>query len=183
MKKLARIFSCVALAACAGLAFVGDAFANLPANIDEFNERYVEEGQTPEGAAQLWIEAIFVYQNPSTRSSGREMLRVIKYNLPADFEKKAFYGSMLDRIKNQQHIMRSYCAGSAPENNYKADINACELSIVKSKAGAEDNLWKIALKSSGADSERWMKLIKNENGLWQVSDASSMYMGIRPAKK
>ena len=184
MKKIARMISCAALAACAALAFSGSALADLPKNVAEFNARYAEEGKTPEGAVKLWLDAIFVYQNPATKAQGREMLRVIKYNLPADFEKLALYGSMLERINTQQYILRSYCAGTSPSNEYSVDVNKCEVQITKSKEGDADNMWKIALKSSGADSERWMTLVRNEDDedLWQVYNATSMYMGIRPPK-
>ena len=184
MKKIARMLSCAAIAACAAFAFSGNAMADLPADVKEFNARYAEEGKTPEGAVRLWLDAIFVYQNPATKAAGREMLRIIKHDLPADFEKLSLYGAMLERINTQQHIMRSYCAGSSPANNYKADVNNCELTVTKSKAGNADNQWRVALKSSGADSERWMTLIRNEDNedLWQVYNASSMYMSIRPPK-
>jgi len=181
MKKLARLFSGIALAACMSLAFAGTAMAKLPADMDEFHAKYEKEATTPEGAAKLWLEAAFLYHDSATRDLGRQMLIALMKDLPQDFEKKSVHATMVDRIKNQPEIMRSYCAGSSPENGYKADLDNCEITVVRSVAGVEGR-WNIWLKSSGADSERQITLIKKGDH-WVVSNAPGMYMGIRPAAK
>lgn len=182
MKKLSRVLSGIAACACAVCMFVGSASAKLPENMDEFNAMYAAEAKTPEGAVKLWLEAAFLYQDSATRNLGRNMLIKVMKNLPQDFERSSVHATMVDRIKNQPEIQRSFCAGSSPENNYKADPNNCELTISKSQEGREDGYWNVFLVSSGADSPRQVTLVK-EGEHWLVWSAPALFMGIRPAKK
>ncbi len=181
MKKMARFFTGLALAACASFAFAGNAMAKLPADMDEYKAKYEKEAKTPEGAAKLWLEAAFLYQDSNTRALGRDILIALMKGLPSDFERNAAHSTMVDRIKNQPHIMRSFCAGTSPENGYKADLNNCELTVTRSVEGM-DNTWNVWLKSSGADSPRQITLVKDGEH-WKVFSAPGLYMGIRePAK-
>ena len=180
--KLSRIFTCLAFAACATFAFGSVAMAKLPADMAEYNARYEKEATTPEGAAKLWLEAAFLYQDSSTRALGRDIFLALMKGLPKDFERNAAHSTMVDRIKNQPEIQRSYCAGSSPENNYKADVNNCEITVTDSKAGMDPTTWNVWLKSSGADSPRQITLVKDGDH-WKVWSAPGLYMGIRPAVK
>lgn len=181
MKKLSRLFSCLAFAACASFAFAGSAMAKLPESMDEYKAKYEKEATTPEGAAKLWLEAAFLYSDSSTRALGRDILIALMNKLPADFERNAAHATMVDRIKNQPEIMRSFCAGTSPENGYTTDLNNCEITVTGSREGME-NTWNIWLKSSGADSPRQITLIKDGDH-WKVWNCPGLYMGIRPSTK
>ena len=182
MKSLSRVLSGIAACACALCMFVGSASAKLPENMDEFEAKFATEAKTPEGAVKLWLEAAFLYQDSATRNLGRNMLLKVMKNLPQDFERNSVHATMVDRIKNLPEVQRSFCAGSSPENNYKADPNNCELTISKSKEGFEDGYWNVFLISSGADSPRQVTLYKDGDHL-VVSSAAALYMSIKPAKK
>lgn len=182
MRNMIRLLSGIAMAACVSFAFAGNAMAKLPADMDEFQAKYEKEAKTPEGAAKLWLEATFLYQDEATRDLGRKILIAIMKDLPQDFEKKSIHATMVNRIKEQPEIMRSYCAGSSPENGYKADLDNCEITVVRSQQGYEETTWNLWLKSSGADTERQVTLRK-EGEYWKVSNAPGLYMGIRPAVK
>ena len=182
MRNMIRLLSGIAMAACVSFAFAGNAMAKLPANMDEFQAKYEAEAKTPEGAAKLWLEGAFLYSDASTRDLGRKVLIAVMKDLPNDFEKKSTYATMINRMKEQPEIMRSYCADSSPENGYKADLDNCEITVVHSKQGYEETTWNLWLKSSGADSERQITLNK-VGEYWKVSSAPGLYMGIRPAVK
>ena len=171
MKSVSR-FSAIA---CAGLlmasAFATTAMAKLPSSMEEYKARYEKEAKTPEGAAKLWFEAVFLYQNAETKSLGRKML----------LDRNSGYAKMVERIKNNPEIFRSFCAGSSPSNGYKADIENCELTVTSTREEAE-NTFAVFLKSSGADSPRPMKLTQVD-GLWKASSVSSLYLQVQPAKK
>lgn len=181
MKKVSKWLTI----ACAGLlmagAFASTASAKLPSSMDEYRARYASEAKTPEGAAKLWFEAVFLYQNDETKSLGRQMLLDIMKSLPDDFDRNSGYAKMVERIKNNPEIFRSFCAGSSPSNNYKADVDNCELTVTSSREEAE-NTYAVFLKSSGADSPRPMKLTQVD-GLWKASSVSSLYLQVQPAKK
>lgn len=181
MKKLSRIFTTIACTACAFFAFSGNASAKLPADSAEFAAMYESEAKTPEGTAKLWLSAAFLYQEASTRALGREMLLKLMKGLPKDFERNSAHSTMVDRIKNQPEIQRSFCAGSSPENGYKADLNNCEITIERSKEGME-NMWNLWLVSSGSDMARQITLVKDGDH-WLVWSAAGLYMGIKPAVK
>lgn len=181
MKRLSRIFTSALLAGCAALAFCSTASAKLPADMDEYMAKYEQEATTPEGTAKLWLEAAFLYQDSSTRSLARDILVHLMKGLPKDFERNAAHSTMVDRIKNQPEIQRSFCAGSSPENNYKADPNNCEITVESSREGL-DKTWNLWLKSSGSDSARQITLVKVGDH-WKVWSCPGLYMGIRPAVK
>ena len=105
MKKMIHLLSGIAMAACVSFAFAGNAMAKLPADMDEFQARYDKEATTPEGAAKLWLEGAFLYQNDTTRALGRKVLMAVMKDLPKDFEKKSVHATMVDRMKNQPEII------------------------------------------------------------------------------
>ncbi len=181
MKRVTRFFAI----ACAGMLMAGtfapNAMAKLPTSMAEYKARCEQEAKTPEGAAKLWFEAVFLYQNAETKSLGRAMLLDIMKSLPDDFDRNSGYAKMVERIKNNPEIFRSFCAGSSPSNGYKADIQNCELTVTGSREEAE-NTHAVFLKSSGADSPRPMKLTKVD-GLWKASSVSSLYLQVQPIKK
>lgn len=179
--KLGRIMTGAALGIMMACGFGANAFAKLPANMEEFQARFEKEAATPEGAAKLWLESVFVYQNNETRSLGRQMLMATMKGLPDDFDRNAGYAKMMERIKGNPEIFRSFCAGSSPENNYKADVNNCELTVTSTREENE-NTRAVFLQSSGADSPRPIKMSKDGN-TWKAYSVSSLYLQIKPAKK
>ena len=181
MKKMTRWFAGIGMALCASLAFAGSAMAKLPADMTEFQARYSEEAKTPEGAAKLWLEAAFLYSDASTRDLGRQMLLVVMKDLPKDFDKNAAHSTMVERLKSEPHVQRSFCAGTSPENGYKADLNNCEITVTRS-VESYGGAWNVFLQSSGADSPRQVSLMK-VGDVWQVYQPAGLYMGIRPPAK
>lgn len=182
MGKLTRILAGFLVGACVVGGFATDAFAKLPKDMAEFQTRYNEEGKTPEGAAKLWMEAVFLYQQGDTKPLGRKMLLELTKNLPKDFDlRNPAYAKMMERINGNPEIFRSFCAGSSPENNYKADPNNCEFTITNTREETSDSV-AVFLQSSGADAPRPIKMTKVD-GLWKAYSYSSMYLQIQPAKK
>ncbi len=181
MKKMTRLFAGIGMALCISCAFAGSAMAKLPADMAEFEARYAEEAKTPEGAAKLWLEAAFLYSDPSTRDLGRRMLIAVMKDLPQDFERNAAHSTMVDRLKNEPQTQRSFCAGSSPENGYKADLNNCEITVTRSVETYQGG-WNVFLQSSGADSPRQVSLMK-VGDYWKVYQPAGLYMGIKPAVK
>lgn len=182
MTGLTRFLTTTVVALGMFCGFAMNAQADAPADMDEFNARVAKEAKTPEGAAALWMDGVLLYTSSDSRDLGRKIILAMTDSLPPDFEKSTAHTTFVNRMKEQPEIMRSYCAGSAPENGYKADIKKCELNIAGSKASNyEDDVWVIKLQSSGADSTRQIKLIK-QGDIWKVTNYSSIYSGIKPSK-
>ena len=87
----------------------------------------------------------------------------------------------MERINGNPEIFRSYCAGSSPENGYKADIDNCEITVTSTREKAENTV-DVFLQSSGSDAPRPITMT-NVNGLWLATSVSSMYLQIQPARK
>ena len=182
MKSLKRILATTALVLSMTCGFAMTAQAKLPADMEEYQARFEADAKTPEGAVKLWMDALFLYQNPSTRALGAQMMLSIIDDFPDDFERNSAHRMFVERLKTEQQIFRSYCAGSAPDNGYKADPDNCELVITKSvESPYEEGVWLVSLQSSGADSARQVKLIKRGDH-WKVTNYASFYQKIRPAK-
>lgn len=161
--------------------FAFGAQAKLPEDMADYQNRYAKEATTPEGALKLWHEGLMLYQEPISRSLGKKILVAITEGMPADFEKNAMHATFVNRVIEEPQIIRSYCAGTSPENAYKADPNNCELTITRSTE-EYDGTWAIWLKSSGADSTRKVVLTKDGDH-WKILSYPGIYMGIRPAVK
>ncbi|MBQ1266061.1 MAG: hypothetical protein IIY06_04745 [Proteobacteria bacterium] len=182
MNSIKRILTTTALVIGMTCGLAMNAQAKLPADMEEYQARFEKDAKTPEGAVKLWMDALFLYQNPATRSLGSQMMMSIIDGFPDDFERNSAHRMFVERLKTEQQIFRSYCAGSAPENNYKADPDNCDLMITKSlESPYEEGVWTIYIQSSGSDSARQVKLIKRGDH-WKVTNYANFYQKIRPAK-
>jgi hypothetical protein len=153
----------------------GAARATLPRDAEEFAARMKREAVTPDGAAKLWFEAIFVYAKEATRDGGRRMLSQIM--LDTKWEQNAYF---VDRMKNKRYVFASYARGATPENHYQMDPDDFALVIVGSeKDRFRDQAWRVDLKSSGADAKRPLVLDKGDDGLWRVHVYSDIYADVK----
>ena len=158
-----------------------EGLAKLPRDYQEFKERYQEEGQTIEGAAHLYFEAVFCYLNKKTRAEGGKMLRYAM-RLHKPLEQSQNYRTFIDRLKDPSyhHIFRSFAVGTSPENSYEMSPDDFELEMVSQKE--EDTFTHLYLQSSGADSPRsiWME---EHDGLWYTINNASTYVQVREPQK
>ncbi len=162
----------------AATLFVAQAQAKLPTSSDELEEQISKQAKTPEGVVHLFMDGIFLYSESETRALGRQALKAVLFNLPSDWESNQAYQRFIKRIKKETHIFRSYCKGTSAANNYKVDLNKCELTIVKVKKDG-DKYRVVSLKSTGADSARSITLQQDDKGQWKVSTFSSIYLGVK----
>ncbi len=183
MKGFARFLTISVATLAMMCGFVLNAQAGVPADAADFQARLATEAKTPEGAATLWMDGALLYSNAETRDLGRQILMALTDELPPDFEKSVAHASLVNKLKENPEIMRSYCEGAKPENGYKATVATCEIAVAGSKAADYvDDEWVVKFKSSGASSNRPVKLVKRGD-IWKVYSYSSIYSGVAPAKK
>ncbi|MCL2325893.1 MAG: hypothetical protein FWC40_05270 [Proteobacteria bacterium] len=178
MGSIARFVARFALVLGLVLAFGIEASAKPPADMAEFQNRFVVEAKTPEGAVKLWFQGLLLWQNVVTRDLGRKILLATTHDLPANFETSAPHQTFRNRTFHEPWIAWSFCAGTSPANGYKTDLDKCELTFTGSRE--EYDSWAVWLKSSGADSNRKISLIKRADGIWMISNYPGMYAGVRP---
>lgn len=169
MKRIS-IFTAAGLLTVLLLVMAAPCHAKLPVTVDEFKTRMAEECKTPDKCMKLWFEALYVYMDKDPKA-GLEMLQLISTN-DLKFERTFFY-----QIKNQPYIMKSYAKGSNPKNSYKMDPENFELNIEKSFEWGK--MWRIEMRSSGADLPRPVYLKKGSDGLYKVKTFANLYVGIR----
>ena len=180
MTAMKKILTAALLLTLVTLAFSAPARAALPKDYKEFKARYQQEGKTPKGALKLYFEAVFCAINPATRDDGLKMLRyAMHFDRP--LERSATHATFLSRLKDprENHVFRSFAAGTSPENNYQMSPDDFNLMIGKLKE--ESDFTSVQLKSSGADSPRrvW---VKEYDGLWYTINNAGTYSQVRPPK-
>ena len=143
-------------------------------------------GKTPEIASKLFLDAVYVYMNETTRDEGRKMIQymIIEYKDKPDWDKSPDARLFVDRLKaaGYQHIFRSYAKGTSPENGYKMDPENYEINIEKSNPKHE-KAYQVYWRSSGADNSRPVYFKQStKTALWYVYDHRNIYTDIRPPK-
>ena len=164
------------------LALGVQAHAALPKTYKEFKARYQTEAKTYKGAVKLYFQAVFAYINEETRTEGGKMLR---YSLRSEtpIDRSQYYSTFAERLKSPayQHIFRSFAAGSSPENNYTMNPDDFEL-IFAGQPQRESTYLRVPLRSSGADSLRFVWVKEFDDGLWFVINNASTYAEVKPMK-
>jgi len=179
MKRILRVFF---LALSVYLFFSPPCEGALPGSALEFEKRYRVEGSTPEGAAKLFFDAVFAYMDRNTRAEGTKMLTLAMNEKPG-WDRRHTMKLFVDRMKSGKtaHIFRSYARGATPENGYAMDVNDYELVIERTNPDHPKGL-QVYLRSGGADYPRVIYL-RQINGLWFVTDPSTVKVEVRPPKQ
>ena len=166
------------------LIFATAACAELPKNYKEFKARYQKEAKSPEGAVKLYFEGVFVFMNKETRDEGAKMIR---YSLRSEvpIERSTYYSTFVERMKDPDYnyVFRSFAVGATPENDYKMSPEKFKINFAGKAVKDPGGFLRLPLKSSGADSLRyvWVKKFE-EDGLWFVINNASTYSQVREPK-
>lgn len=144
-------------------------FDSLPKNLDELKALPQASLKAPEDTAALVILALAEY--PENKEASIEMLSFLKGpGGPLSEYEKQF---LRDRFMDSSYIMNSYFDGSSPENNYTPnkpysfDIHE----MVHGRDQISEGYVRVSVKSSGADTEREIKLrAKASTGEWFLNE-------------
>lgn len=159
--------------------------AQLPQTLDEMKAQHVLLGVTPEGAAEAFVGACFVYMQPGTRDAGREMLQFLALPLGGEAawdrlpRQRSFVESLVE--VDRQHVWRSYVKGATPENGYRMDPSDWELDVERRRTDEDDARGvPVHVRSSGADGPRTVYVqLDRESGLWYVTDWDELLQDVR----
>ncbi len=164
----------------------------IPESIEDYLELRESLGQTPEGAAALFVVAMIRYgQDPVV---GMHFFTVILVNDSAQirptskggykgFEPSASAQYLIKRIDNNAHVGHSYVSGTSPANGYQIGSFPVEVETSRNNYSQQnDGAIRLFVRSSGADSPRPLTLKKNSQGIWKVAEFSSLVVGIRKAE-
>lgn len=164
------------------MALSFSASAELPKTYKDFKARYQAEAKTYQGAVKMYFEAVFAYINESTRTEGGKMLRyALRSETPID--RSTYYATFADRLKDPawHEVFRSFAEGSSPENDYAMNPDDFTL-MFEGKPVRESTYLRVPLRSSGADSLRFVWVKEFDDGLWFVINNASTYVQVKPSR-
>ena len=146
----------------------------LPKNLTELKSLEQAKLSSPQDTVACYIAAICRY--PESKEDALEMIEFLNGPNELTAYDKQFYK---DRLQGKEYLPKSYLKGSSPENNY---IPSEPLIITVSSnkySYDQENIVKLFVKSSGADSPRPITLrLKPSTGEWFLWD-QALLSGIR----
>ncbi|MBQ1850551.1 MAG: hypothetical protein K5678_09030 [Acetatifactor sp.] len=155
-------------------------FTKLPENVAELKALPQANLQDPFGVAALVILAMNNYCKDASKTI--EMMNFLKGPSPmAQLE----ISRLKDQLTGKDYLMRSYFDGTTPENNYKPTepYSVTVFDNAHSYDNKDQGYVTLWIKSSGADSERQVRLRKKgSTGEWFLYE-EYLTMGIRVPKE
>lgn len=160
----------------------------LPASVDEYLKLRDEIGKTPRGGAALFLYALMV--RTTDKALGDQLVvlslakdRLFKMKSGGTYKGYSLGGAskhLFDEIDSHAYCIRAHAADSSPENDYKMDAKAVGLRFrnqTKYVGSIESGRYKVFSCSAGAATCRPITLTRNENGIWKVTEFSSIAVG------
>ncbi|HHW94000.1 MAG TPA: hypothetical protein GX734_05840 [Clostridiaceae bacterium] len=153
-------------------------FPDFPRTNDEFLSIASDLMVRPEGTAALLIVALKVYTKD--RETGLAMLNHLHGPRPLSNHDKQF---LRDRLSDKLYLPDSYALGATVENNYTPN-EPFTVDVAHDPVSAnEDNLFRVRITSSGADTPRLVVLRrKKSGGDWFLWEYPGIVSGIRIPK-
>ena len=136
----------------------------LPKTLQELQAMPQAGLTNPEEVAALTVAALALY--PENPSETEKMLDFLRGPRPLNGIDKQF---LKDRFRGKEYLMRSFFAGSSPENNY-TPVMPYRVVVSEnpySRSQLADGYLTLYVNCSGADSPRPLKLRKKPStGQW-----------------
>jgi hypothetical protein len=161
----------------------------LPATKEEFLSLRESMSKSPEGGAALFILALNIYAKDP--GFGETCLTMMLANDSATVqtadpgawkgykpsEKSLYY---LSHVSSSPRIARSYVYGTSLADDYRLPSLPWSIFLSRNKYSAKDT-GEITVHafSTGADSRRPIGMMKNDQGIWKVSNFSSLVVSVK----
>ncbi|WP_022820297.1 DUF6935 domain-containing protein [Fusobacterium russii] len=147
---------------------------SLPKNLKELKSLEQAKLSSPQDTAACYIAAICRY--PESQEDAMEMIEFLNGPTELTAYDKQFYK---DRLREKEYLPKSYLKGSSPENNYSPTKPYTVIISSNPYSYEQENIVKLFVKSSGADSPRPITLrLKPSTGEWFLWD-QALLAGIR----
>ena len=157
------------------------AFDLLPENLDQLKSLPGADLKDPYYVAGLAVLALCEY--PKNEEACYDMLNYLKGPRPlSPMEKNFINDRFMDGV---DYVPRSYIEGTSPDNDYTPQVPY--QIVIKEFAHSRDNIndgyLRLFIRSSGADSERFLDLrYKPSTEQWFLWEFPGILLGIRPPK-
>ena len=137
-------------------------FDALPSSLAELQAAPLADLQTPYGTAALTVAALNQYE--ANRAAALEMVNFLRGPRPLSAHEEQF---IRDRLAGKMYVIRSYWAGTSPQNNYTPTLPYSITFYEDPYSYQSEGYCRLNCRSSGADSPRQIMLRKKEStGEW-----------------
>ncbi len=172
---------------CAGLARADDfSLESLPESLEAFEAVQQQWQESAEGAGAAFVVALCVYVDNETLGvrclslamhDSRQQAgpRGVGGREPMPIHRQSWQRNLLAR----PYVARSYLVGTTPAGGYSLPEGNLTIRMRTQPRDMKPDSGKVFVASSGADSDRPLKVKKNEAGVWRVSEWSSLEVGVR----
>ncbi|MBQ3707257.1 MAG: hypothetical protein II889_05020 [Clostridia bacterium] len=145
-----------------GYASVTITFDALPTTPAELQATPLADLKTPYGTAALTVAALNRYE--ADRAAAVAMVNVLRGPRPMSPYEEQF---LRDRLAGKMYVIRSYWAGTSPQNNYAPTLPYTITFYEDPYSYQNPGYCRLNCRSSGADSPRQITLRKKEStGEW-----------------
>jgi len=157
----------------------------MPASIEDFIVLQ-QAHNTPEGAATCFAVAMLTYEMNPDLARAFFTLSLTDANL---MEGRNGYNGRQPDVGYQDHIdrrlkydagmARSYVQGTNRNDNYILPLLPYDFVFTRNDRSVEsENLIRVYLESTGADTPRPVLTMRGQDGQWRVDGASSLFVGV-----
>lgn len=142
-------------------------FSKIPETLEELKALPEANLDSPFKTASLTVVALYVFSK--NKSEGEKMLNFLKGPSPLTPMEKQFISDRF--MDKKEYIIRSYFAGSNPDNNYEPSV-PYKIKVESNAYSFDDeNYATLHIKSSGADSLRQVRLrLKPSTKQWFLNE-------------
>ena len=157
----------------------------LPQSAEAFAVLQERVARTPEGGAAVMVVALLLYAEDKVLGE-----RCLDEAVDDGWLRPVAGGQRLGRrdlqlmasqVGGRPHVLRSYLAGTCPENGYQMPEPplTIEWSSGPYSGDVGSGEYKVFVTSSGADSPRPVTVRRDPEGLWKAYEWSSLLLGVR----
>ncbi len=158
---------------------------SLPQNVEGF-AALQKQNNSPEGAAACFAVAMLTYEGDAALARAFFTLVLTDVNLidgPNGHNGRqpdVAYQDHIDlRLKRDPGMARSYVQGTSRNDNYVLPPLPYDFVFTRNARSVEsDDLIRVYLASTGADSPRPVLTKRGADGQWRVDGASSLFVGV-----
>jgi hypothetical protein len=154
----------------------------IPENLDQFLTLRDEIATTPEGGAVIFIIAMILYNQDQemglqafTIALDRDQLS--EGNVYKGFKPYSSWYYFFGQLEYFEYLGRVYIDGTDYSDAYALPDSPYSF-VFTSKQETGENTVKLFVQTTSGNMPRPLSLVVNNRGLWKVSEASSLFVGV-----
>jgi hypothetical protein len=160
----------------------------LPRSVEDYIALRDRMATTPEGGATMMVLALLLYAQEQELGQGCLAAAVDRERLregPKGYRGWQLGNRDLQLIRTQlasrPYIPRSYVQGATPENGYQLPPPPYRFAFAPNPHSGDpaSGAYKVFVACSGASSPRPVTVHRNDRGIWQAYEWSSLVVGVR----